>query len=54
MDVMFVIFAGIIIAFGGLLSVLVDWLEPNRNLALLLRILLCLSGVVAIVSKVPA
>jgi hypothetical protein len=54
MDVAFVGFAGTIIAVGGVLSVLVDWLEPNRNLALALRVLLFLSGVVAIMTKLPA
>ena len=54
MDVAFVVFAGSIIAVGGVLSVLVDWLEPNRNLALALRVLLFLSGVVAIMTKLPA
>ena len=54
MDVAFVVFAGSIIAVGAVLSVLVDWLEPNRNLALALRVLLFLSGVVAIMTKLPA
>jgi hypothetical protein len=54
MDVAFVVFAGSVIAVGAVLSVLVDWLEPNRNLALALRVLLFLSGVVAIMTKLPA
>jgi len=54
MDVAFAVFAGSIIAVGSVLSVLVDWLEPNRNLALALRVLLFPSGVVAIMTKLPA
>jgi hypothetical protein len=54
MDVAFVVFAGNIIVVGAVLSVLVDWLEPNRNLALAPRVLLFLSGVVAIMTKLPA
>jgi hypothetical protein len=49
----FYVFSIIVIVIGGVCTVAVDFYEPNRPLAWLLRILLVATGLGAIYSKMP-